>query len=127
MPSLGVTTVPASCMNRNAWDTCKTGGASQVPLTLHIDAAARTPLGTQLDAKILQPFFYQHLRTRSMQKPILVITITDGGKLLHFRVLPERSSYLDLTGLILCLMQSQRRSLQTGSTQLSATQRRCGR
>jgi hypothetical protein len=53
-------------------------------------ALARTPLGTQLDAKILQPFFYQHLRTRSMQKPILVITITDGGELTYYHVLPER-------------------------------------
>jgi hypothetical protein len=58
-------------------------GATTVLLTLHIHAA-RTPLGTQLDAKILQPFFYQHLRTRSMQKPILVITITDGGELVRF-------------------------------------------
>jgi hypothetical protein len=37
-----------------------------------------TPLGTKMDEKILQPFFYQRLQMRAMQKPLLVITITDG-------------------------------------------------
>lgn len=38
----------------------------------------RTPLGTQMDAKILQPFFYQRLQSRSMQKPILVRVVKFG-------------------------------------------------
>jgi hypothetical protein len=39
-----------------------------------------------MDAKILQPFFYQRLKSRTMQKPILVITITDGGQPLQPKV-----------------------------------------
>jgi hypothetical protein len=37
-----------------------------------------TPLGTQLDAKVVRPFVAGPVQSRSLQKPILVIVITDG-------------------------------------------------
>ena len=37
-----------------------------------------TPLGTNLDKKIIQPFVIGQARSNSMAKPILVIAITDG-------------------------------------------------
>jgi hypothetical protein len=38
-----------------------------------------TRLGTILDAKILQPMVVQPARRRALQKPVLVIVITDGA------------------------------------------------
>jgi hypothetical protein len=37
-----------------------------------------TPLGTQLDAKVLQPVIVQRANSGSLSKPVLVIVITDG-------------------------------------------------
>ena len=37
-----------------------------------------TPLGTALDRKVLQPMVLGQARSQSMQKPVLVICITDG-------------------------------------------------
>ena len=37
-----------------------------------------TPLGTNLDRKVIQPLVIQPLRNRSLQKPVLVCVITDG-------------------------------------------------
>lgn len=37
-----------------------------------------TPLGEQLNAKVLEPMVLAKARTNSLQKPALVITITDG-------------------------------------------------
>lgn len=37
-----------------------------------------TPLGTALDQKILQPLLLGPARQRQLQKPLLVIAITDG-------------------------------------------------
>jgi hypothetical protein len=37
-----------------------------------------TPLGTQLDAKVIRPFVAQGVQAQNLQKPILVIVITDG-------------------------------------------------
>ncbi|KAK9804310.1 hypothetical protein WJX72_006229 [[Myrmecia] bisecta] len=37
-----------------------------------------TPLGTKLHEKVLQPFLYTGVQQRDLQKPILVIAITDG-------------------------------------------------
>ena len=37
-----------------------------------------TPLGTQLNEKVLQPLILQKARTNTLSKPVLVITITDG-------------------------------------------------
>ena len=37
-----------------------------------------TPLGSQLDAKIIQPFILSQAARGSMEKPVLVVAITDG-------------------------------------------------
>lgn len=37
-----------------------------------------TPLGSNLDRKVLQPMVLNQARSGSMQKPVLVICITDG-------------------------------------------------
>jgi hypothetical protein len=37
-----------------------------------------TPLGTQLDAQIIEPLILQKARNNQLRKPVLVITITDG-------------------------------------------------
>ena len=37
-----------------------------------------TPLGTALDRKVLQPMVISQARSNTMQKPVLVICITDG-------------------------------------------------
>lgn len=41
-------------------------------------AAGTTPLGTNLDRKVLQPMVISQARCNNMQKPVLVICITDG-------------------------------------------------
>lgn len=38
-----------------------------------------TPLGTSLDQKILQPMLLGPARSNTLQKPLLVICITDGA------------------------------------------------
>jgi len=37
-----------------------------------------TPLATNLDRKVIQPLVMQPIRSRSLQKPVLIIVITDG-------------------------------------------------
>lgn len=37
-----------------------------------------TPLGTQLDQKIIQPMVMGPIRSNALQKPVLIISITDG-------------------------------------------------
>lgn len=37
-----------------------------------------TPLGTNLDRKVIQPLVIQPIRSRQLQKPVLVCVITDG-------------------------------------------------
>ena len=37
-----------------------------------------TPLGTNLNQKVIQPFLMGGIQTRNLSKPILVIIITDG-------------------------------------------------
>lgn len=39
---------------------------------------SQTPLGTSMDRKILQPLVLGPARAGRLQKPILIITITDG-------------------------------------------------
>ena len=38
----------------------------------------QTPLGTSMDRKILQPLVLGPARAGRLQKPVLIITITDG-------------------------------------------------
>ena len=43
-----------------------------------ISFAGVTPLGTQLNEKVLLPLVLQKARSNTLSKPVLVITITDG-------------------------------------------------
>jgi hypothetical protein len=44
-----------------------------------VRAKGSTPMGEQLHAKILNQFVYQMLDSKELQKPILIITVTDGA------------------------------------------------
>jgi hypothetical protein len=39
-----------------------------------------TPLGSQLDAKVVRPFVAGPVQSRALQKPVLVIVITGGRR-----------------------------------------------
>jgi hypothetical protein len=39
-----------------------------------------TPLGSQLDAKVVRPFVAGPVQARQLQKPVLVIVITGGRR-----------------------------------------------
>lgn len=43
-----------------------------------LNCTGLTPLGTSLDQKILQPLLLSPARQNSLQKPLLIIAITDG-------------------------------------------------
>lgn len=47
-------------------------------LLTQVKFSGMTPLGRELNAKILQPLVIQPARSGQLQKPVLVITITDG-------------------------------------------------
>lgn len=47
-------------------------------LVSQVKFSGLTPMGTQLDAKILQPLVLGPARAGQLQKPVLIITITDG-------------------------------------------------
>lgn len=46
--------------------------------TLQVQFTGMTPLGSSLDSKVIRPFLGGGISNRNLQKPILVITITDG-------------------------------------------------
>lgn len=65
-------------MNANlAGDNIK-NSTSAANLVARCQFSGMTPLGTQMENRILKPLVAGPISTRSMQKPILVITITDG-------------------------------------------------
>ena len=45
---------------------------------LQVQFNGMTPLGTNLNQKVIQPFLMGGIQTRNLAKPILVIIITDG-------------------------------------------------
>lgn len=45
---------------------------------LQVQFNGMTPLGTNLNQKVIQPFLMGGIQTRNLSKPILVIIITDG-------------------------------------------------
>lgn len=50
-----------------------------------------TPLATQLDRKVIQPLVMQAIRSRALQKPVLVVVITDGEPVGEPRDLTRRT------------------------------------
>lgn len=51
-------------------------GAASLIQKVHFDGM--TPLGTNLQKKVLEPLVLQPARHGSLRKPVLIITITDG-------------------------------------------------
>ena len=49
-----------------------------LPLYMQVQFTGMTPLGSSLDSKVIRPFLGGGISNRNLQKPILVITITDG-------------------------------------------------
>ena len=47
-------------------------------LALQVQFTGMTPLGSSLESKVIRPFLESGVNSRTLQKPILVITITDG-------------------------------------------------
>lgn len=52
--------------------------AEAAALIQNVKFSGTTPLGTALDRKVLQPMVISQARSNTMQKPVLVICITDG-------------------------------------------------
>jgi hypothetical protein len=65
-------------MNSNVEGNGIRDSVSAANLVQQVQFNGLTPLGTQLDAKVIRPFLAQGVQSRSLQKPILVIVITDG-------------------------------------------------
>ncbi|KAJ3032205.1 hypothetical protein HDV00_007962 [Rhizophlyctis rosea] len=65
-------------MNSNVEGNAIRTHAEASDLVRSIRYMGMTPLGTQLDAKILRPFVLTPAMHNQMPKPVLVITITDG-------------------------------------------------
>ncbi|KAJ3204393.1 hypothetical protein HDU67_009545, partial [Dinochytrium kinnereticum] len=53
-------------------------GSEAISLVDRVVFNGLTPLGTQLQRKVLDPWVLEPLRRRTLQKPVLVIIITDG-------------------------------------------------
>ena len=51
---------------------------SHLFLRVQVQFTGMTPLGSSLDSKVIRPFLGAGIQGRNLQKPILVITITDG-------------------------------------------------
>ena len=67
-------------LTRSIVKTCTEGPseAKDCYCGVQINFNGMTPLGTNLNQKIIQPFLMGGINNRNLQKPILVIIITDG-------------------------------------------------
>jgi len=68
------------------WDNLKTVADVNKRMK-KIDYEGRTPLGTRLSSKILEPMILSKAKYGSLRKPVIVVIITDG----------EESAVLTLT------------------------------
>eukprot|EP00891_Asterochloris_glomerata_P006504 jgi/Astpho2/6504/Aster-06964 len=59
-------------------DNIRDPGAAQKFIRTQSKYEGMTPMGSQLEAKILHPFLGQALFKRNLEKPMLVICVTDG-------------------------------------------------
>jgi hypothetical protein len=57
---------------------CDSSDFQPLPLYMQVQFTGMTPLGSSLDSKVIRPFLGGGISNRNLQKPILVITITDG-------------------------------------------------
>lgn len=65
-------------MNANVEGNNVRDSASASSIVDKIRFNGMTPLGTNMDAKIIKPLFVGPVQRKTLPKPILVITITDG-------------------------------------------------
>lgn len=65
-------------MNANLQGDNIRDSAAAANLVARCQFNGMTPLGTQMHERILKPLVEAPISRRSMQKPVLVITITDG-------------------------------------------------
>ena len=65
-------------MNANLQGDNIRDSLSAANLVSRCNFSGMTPLGTQMHERILKPMVEAAITNRTMQKPILVITITDG-------------------------------------------------
>ena len=65
-------------MNANLQGDNIRDSAAAANLVARCQFSGMTPLGTQMQERILKPLVEAPIANRSMQKPVLVITITDG-------------------------------------------------
>ncbi|KAL3155839.1 hypothetical protein ABBQ32_012849 [Trebouxia sp. C0010 RCD-2024] len=65
-------------MNANLQGDNIRDSASAANLVARCQFSGMTPLGTQMHQRILRPLVEAPISSRTMQKPVLVITITDG-------------------------------------------------
>lgn len=65
-------------MNANLQGDNIRDSASAANLVARCQFSGMTPLGTQMHERILRPLVEGPISNRTMQKPVLVITITDG-------------------------------------------------
>ncbi|KAJ3171806.1 hypothetical protein HDU87_008274 [Geranomyces variabilis] len=65
-------------MNSDAQGNNITSEAQASQLVRNVKYMGTTPLGTKLDAKVIQPMVLAPARAGSLPKPVLVIVITDG-------------------------------------------------
>ncbi|KAK9804277.1 hypothetical protein WJX72_004387 [[Myrmecia] bisecta] len=59
-------------------DNLRTAHAASQFVLNNSNFEGMTPMATSLDAKIIQPFVAEGVKRRNLQKPVLVITVTDG-------------------------------------------------
>jgi hypothetical protein len=52
--------------------------AAALNLLTQVRFSGLTPLGTQLDAKIIQPLLLGPARANQLKKPLLIVILTDG-------------------------------------------------
>ena len=65
-------------MNANMQGDNIRDSSSAANLLSRCQFSGMTPLGTQMHARILKPMVETAIANRTLQKPVLVITITDG-------------------------------------------------
>ena len=65
-------------MNANLQGDNIRDSSSAANLLSRCQFSGMTPLGTQMHARILKPMVETAIANRTLQKPVLVITITDG-------------------------------------------------
>lgn len=67
-------------MNSDVQGNGVKSAAQATQLVEQVRFSGITPLATNLDRKVIQPLVIQPIRSRGLQKPVLVVVITDGER-----------------------------------------------